>query len=147
MIEELKNELIKTYKEKFTKSAIIFSNACLSKDTTFMDLYLANDKTEVAYGYYNNDMFSISFRIKDLGNGQFLFENLAKSYKIRPTINKWLAYERTTLSFRKVQGNIDKITATFKKFVDKLEIALLEDIKNDLIHDEYKDLLNEKLVK
>ena len=101
----------------------------------------------MANGYKENDMFSIGFRIKDLGNNEFLFENLAKSYKIRPTINKWLAYERTTLSFRKNKGTIDKITKSFEKFVKSLELAIKEDIKNDLIHDNFKSLVMEKIGK
>lgn len=146
MIEELKNELITIYNKKFSKSAITFKKACFGTDTIFMDLYLANDKTELASGYFDNDMFNISFRIRDLGNGNFAFENLAKSYNIRPN-EKWLAYSHTELTFRKVVGTTDKVVKSFEKFVDRLEIALKEDIKNDLIHEDFKDLLNEKLAK
>lgn len=142
---ELTEKLAEIYGKYFKDSTITFRSGFLGDfSTIFVDLYLAKDETELINGYKENDMFKIAFRLKDNGNGNYLFENLSKCYFIKPK-EQWLAYSRTDLQFRKVNGNEQKIADTFEKFVIRLKEQLKADIQADFIHNNFKALLTEKM--
>lgn len=142
---ELTAKLAEIYGKYFKDSTITFRSGYLGDfSIIFIDLYLAKNETELTNGYKENDMFKIAFELKDNGNGNYLFESLSKCYFIKPQ-EKWLAYSRTDLQFRKVNGNEQKIENTFEKFVVRLKEQLQTDIQADLIHDNFKDLLAKKM--
>ena len=142
---ELTEKLAEIYGKYFKDSTITFRSGYLGDySTIFIDLYLAKDEKELINGYKENDMFKIAFKLKDNGNDNYLFESLAKSYFIKPK-EQWLAYSRTQLQFRKVNGNEQKIADTFEKFVIRLKEQLKADIQADFIHDNFKELLTKKM--
>ena len=57
----------------------------------------------------------------------------------------YLVYEGKKVAFRKTQGNEDKIITTFKKYVENLHNALVEDLKQGNIHENHLELVKEKL--
>ena len=142
---ELTEKLAEIYGKYFKDSTITFRSGFLGDyNIMFIDLYLAKDEKELMNGYKENDMFKIAFELKDNGNGNYLFESLSKCYFIKPK-EQWLAYSRTDLQFRKVNGNEQKIADTFEKFVIRLKEQLKADIQADFIHDNFKALLMEKM--
>lgn len=142
---ELTEKLAEIYGKYFKDSTITFRSGYLGdKGTIFINCYLAKDEHELINGYKENDMFKIAFKLKDNGNDNYLFESLAKSYSIKPK-ESWLAYSRTQLQFRKVNGNEQKIADTFEKFVIRLKEQLQADIQADLIHENHIELLNKKI--
>lgn len=140
----MENKLELVYKEFFKESKIRLSRSSFMNKVLFIQLYLAKDEKEEINGYFDNDMFSITFEITDNGQGNYTMEKLSSNYLIKP-ISKYMAYGRKQLPFRKTQGNEDKIIATFKKYVENLHEALLEDLEQDNIHENHVRLLKEKL--
>ena len=137
-------ELTEIYKKYFKDSTITFNGGYLGDKTTiFVNCYLAKNDKELINGYKENDMFSISFVIREK-NDTYDFENLSKSYLIKPQ-NKYLAYSRTMLKFRKINGDEQKIAKGFEKFIKNLKEQLQSDINNDLIHKNFIELLKSKI--
>lgn len=154
---EFKNNLIEIYNKVFRKSKVqVVANNNLYK-CIYINCYLANDKTELANGYAENDMFHIWFEI-DTENGEFkekitddmeLPENLVLSnnsnmIKIIPE-NKFMVYSNDKVAFRKTKGNAEKILKSFEKYVIGLYNKVCELENNGMIHDNYKELVNKKL--
>lgn len=110
----------------------------------WVQLYLAQDKSEEINGYFDNDMFSIILKIRENGENDYTMEKLNSSYLIKPT-SEYMAYGRRQLAFRKTQGNEDKIITTFKKYVGNLHKALLEDLEQGNIHENHLELVKEKI--
>ena len=141
---ELTEKLSEIYGKYFKDSTITFRSGYLGDySTIFIDLYLAKDEHELINGYKENDIFKVSFMLKNNGN-DYLLENLSKCYFIKPQEN-WLAYSRRELSFRKVKGNEQKIAESFEKFVIRLKEQLQADIQADLIHENHITLLTQKI--
>ena len=140
----MENKLELVYKEFFKESKIRLSRSSFMNNVLFIQLYLAKDEKEEINGYFDNDMFSITFKITDNGQGNYTMEKLSSSYVIKP-ISEYMVYGRKQLPFRKTQGDEDKIIATFKKYVERLHEALLEDLEQDNIHENHVRLLKEKL--
>jgi hypothetical protein len=123
----------------------------------YVNLFLAGSKEENSRSYWDNDMLHITFRIVT-PSGEFskdvtidselpeiiLIENVNKSYWLKPE-DKYSAYGRRKLSFRKAEGNVEKILQVFEKFCIALKKSLVEDLQNDLIHSNHKELLTKKL--
>ena len=107
-------------------------------------LYLAQDKSEEINGYFENDMFDIIFKITKTAENNYIMENNQNRYLVKPT-NKYLVYESKKVAFRKTQGNEDKIITTFKKYVENLHNALVEDLKQGNIHENHITLLTQKI--
>lgn len=139
---ESKLELV--YKEVFKNSKISLSKSDLAKNVLWVQLYLAQDKSEEISGYFDNDMFSITLKIRENGENDYTMEKLNSSYLIKPT-SEYMAYGRRQLAFRKTQGNEDKIITTFKKYVGNLHKALLEDLEQGNIHENHLELVKEKI--
>lgn len=132
------------YKEVFKNSKIELSTSNLAKNVLWVQLYLAQDKSEEINGYFDNDMFSITLKIRENGENDYTMEKLNSSYLIKPT-SEYMTYGRRQLAFRKTQGNEDKIITTFKKYVENLYKALVEDLKQGNIHENHITLLEKKI--
>lgn len=141
---ELTKEFESVYKKYFKDSTITFKTGYLGNTSTiFISCYLAENESELINGYKENDMFHISFELKDNGNDYVLI-NLSKCYFIKPLVS-YLAYSSVDIPFRKINGNKEKIIKGFEKFIIKLKEQLQLDIKNNLIHDNFTELLLKKI--
>lgn len=141
---ELTKEFESVYKKYFKDSTITFKTGYLGNTSTiFISCYLAENESELINGYKENDMFHISFELKDNGNDYVLI-NLSKCYFIKPLVS-YLAYSSVDIPFRKTNGNKEKIIKGFEKFIIKLKEQLQLDIKNNLIHDNFIELLLKKI--
>ena len=137
-------KLTEIYKKYFKESAITFNSGYLGdKSTIFINCYLAKNESELINGYKENDMFHILFKLKDNGNDYTLI-NLSKCYFIKPLVN-YLAYSSVEIPFRKVNGNEQKVVDSFEKFIIRLKEQLQADIKKNLIHRNFIELLNKKV--
>ncbi|MGL5329290.1 MAG: hypothetical protein ACRDD7_08480 [Peptostreptococcaceae bacterium] len=153
---ELCQAIEESYNEFFPSSAVcaaLHKNLYRSID---VNCKLAGSKDECINNYWENDMFSIRFRI-DGENGQLkgideeseLPEMLVlqienKSFTTKPE-NNYMAYGRIVLPFRKVKGDANKIFNTLEKYFSKLHDEVENALNNDLIHDNFKTLVIEKL--
>lgn len=148
-MKELKEDLYLIYKSYFKDSGIAirdYSNFLGNKKESFtVGLYLAKDSTEVASGIMGNDMLHIMFNIEksSLENNYFI-EAYQKSYAIKPE-NQYLYYSSRNLSFRRNSGDRDKILKIFEKFVKQLKNSIIEDYNNNNIHDNFIELVKNKL--
>ena len=141
----MENKLTKVYNEFFKNSKIkITKNSFSGDNVLWVQLYLAQNEQEEINGYFNNDMFSILFKITKTAEDNYTMENKQNSYFVKPT-NKYLVYESKKVAFRKTQGNEDKIITTFKKYVENLHNALVEDLKQGNIHENHITLLTQKI--
>lgn len=141
---ELTKEFESVYKKYFKDSTITFKTGYLGNTSTiFISCYLAENESELINGYKENDMFHISFELKDNGSDYVLI-NLSKCYFIKPLMS-YLAYSSVDIPFRKINGNKEKIIKGFEKFIIKLKEQLQLDIKNNLIHDNFTELLLKKI--
>lgn len=137
-------KLTEIYKKYFKESTITFNSGYLGDTSTiFVNCYLAKNESELINGYKENDMFNISFILKE-NNGLYTLENLSKSYLINPQ-SEFLVYSRKSLSFRKANGNEQKIADSFEKFIIRLKEQLQADIKENLIHEKFIELLKNKI--
>lgn len=141
----MEKKLTKVYNEIFKNSKIeISKNSFSGNNVLWVQLYLAQNENEEINGYFINDMFSILFKITKVEENNYIIENEHSRYNVKPT-NKYLAYENKKVAFRKTQGNEEKIITTFKKYVGKLHNALVEDLEQGNIHENYIELLKKKI--
>lgn len=142
----MKNRLENVYKEFFKDSKISITTSSFygNDNELWVRLFLAKDTSEVFNGIIENDIFNIIFKITLDGNNSVI-ENIHNRYHIKPT-NKYLCYESKKVAFRKTQGNEDKIIMVFRKYVEKLHNALLDDLKNGNIHDNHLELVKAKML-
>ena len=85
-------------------------------------------------------------KLTKVEENNYIIENKHSRYNVKPT-NKYLVYENKKVAFRKTQGNEEKIITTFKKYVGKLHNALVEDLEQCNIHENYITLLTQKIGK
>ena len=140
----MESKLELAYKEVFKNSKIALSRSDLAKNVLWVQLYLAQDKSEEINGYFDNDMFSITLKIRENGENDYTMEKLNSSYLTKPT-SEYMAYGRRQLAFRKTQGDENKIITTFKKYVENLHNALIEDLKQGNIPENHITLLEKKI--
>ena len=141
----MENKLTEVYEGIFKNSKIAITKNSFSGDNVlWIQLYLAQNEQEEINGYFDNDMFSILFKITKTEENNYIMENKQNRYFVKPT-NKYLVYEGKKVAFRKTQGNEDKIITAFKKYVGNLYNALVEDLKQGNIHENYLELVKEKL--
>ena len=144
-MENMEKKLTKVYNEIFKNSKIeITKNSFSGDNVLWVQLYLAQNEEEEINGYFINDMFSILFKITKVEENNYIIENKHSRYNVKPT-NKYLAYENKKVAFRKTQGNEEKIITTFKKYVENLHNALVEDLKQGNIHENHIELLKKKI--
>ena len=141
----IESRLMEIYEENFKDSKIAITKNSFSGDNVlWIQLFLAQNEQEEINGYFDNDMFGITFKITKTAENNYIMENKQNRYLIKPT-NKYLVYESKKVAFRKTQGNEDKIITTFKKYVENLHNALVEDLKQGNIHENHITLLKQKL--
>lgn len=141
----IESRLMEIYEENFKDSKIAITKNSFSGDNVlWVQLFLAQNEQEEINGYFDNDMFGIIFKITKTAENNYIMENKQNRYLIKPT-NKYLVYESKKVAFRKTQGNEDKIITTFKKYVENLHNALVEDLKQGNIHENHITLLKQKL--
>jgi hypothetical protein len=156
-VKTLLSEFEKSYHSHFQHSAISakFSKGIYS--SIYIRLYLANDKSELSGGYWDNDILTIIFCI-DTATGEFpreidleselpnnlVMENSSKHYHIKPPSSMY-AYGSRKLSYRKTTGEASKILASFDKFCDGLKKSLQDDLQAENIHPEHVQIVAAKL--
>ena len=141
----MENKLTEVYEGIFKNSKIAITKNSFSGDNVlWVQLFLAQNEKEEINGYFDNDMFSITLKIRENGKNDYTMEKLNSSYLIKPT-SEYMAYGRRQLAFRKTQGNEDKIITTFQKYVENLHKALLEDLEQGNIHGNHITLLTQKI--
>ena len=150
-IREFMEDVKRSYAKYFPKSRcnVVFRN--ILGNAVFIDCFLAGDKSELSYGYAENDMFKVSFMIDMNGAnsvdddfGERTIQCTAKHILTAPP-NRYLAYGRHDLSFRKASGDADKIIAKLDKFFAQLKDVVVDEYKNNNIADDYIDLVNDKI--
>ena len=141
----IESRLMEIYKGIFKDSKIAITKNSFSGDNVlWVQFFLAQNEQEEINGYFNNDMFDIMFKITKTAENNYIMENKQNRYLVKPT-NKYLVYEGKKVAFRKTQGNEDKIITTFKKYVENLHNALVEDLKQGNIHENHITLLTQKI--
>lgn len=141
----MESKLELAYKEVFKNSKIaIMKNSFSGDNVLWVQLLLAQNEQEEISGYFDNDMFDIIFKITKTAENNYIMENIQNRYLVKPT-NKYLVYESKKVAFRKTRGNEDKIITVFKKYVENLHKALLEDLEQGNIHDNHLELVKEKI--
>ena len=140
----MESKLELAYKEVFKNSKIVLSRSDLAKNVLWVQLYLAQNEQEEINGYFDNDIFGITLKIRENGENDYTMEKINSSYLIKP-ISEYMAYGRRRLPFRKTRGDEDKIITTFKKYVGNLHKALLEDLEQGNIHENHITLLTQKI--
>ena len=144
-VEIMENKLTEVYESIFKNSKIVITKNSFSGDNVlWVPLLLAQNEQEEINGYFCNDMFSILFKITKTAENNYIIENENSRYLVKPT-NKYLVYESKKVAFRKTQGNEDKIITTFRKYVENLHNALVEDLKQGNIHENHITLLTQKI--
>lgn len=144
-MENMEKNLTKVYNEIFKNSKIeITKNSFSGDNVLWVQLYLAQNKDEEINDYFDNDMFDIIFKITKTAENNYIMENKQNRYLVKPT-NKYLVYENKKVAFRKTQGNEEKIITTFKKYVEKLHNALVEDLEQGNMHENHIELLKKKI--
>jgi hypothetical protein len=145
------------YNKHFPQSKAFAKFDSLLYSSIYVNCFLAGSKEENSGGYWYNDLLNITFRIIT-PSGEFpkdvtadselpniiMIENVKKSYFLKPE-NQYMAYGRRKLSFRKAEGSAEKVLQVFEKFCIALKKSLMEDLKNDMIHNNHKELLTKKL--
>ena len=141
----IESRLMEIYEGIFKNSKIAITKNSFSGDNVlWVQLLLAQNEQEEINGSFYNDMFSILFKITKTAEDNYIMENEHSRYLVKPT-NKYNYYESKKVAFRKTQGNADKIITTFKKYVENLHKALVEDLKQGNIHENHITLLKQKL--
>lgn len=161
-VNELCEGIEKIWKEEFPNSMCSAYFSSNLWENIRIKCFLAGDKTENPSNYWDNDMLSFthSIGLSGLKNRQcamrgytkdseieheLCIEGQAYSYVISPPKGSYLCYGRTKLSYRKANGNAEKILDNFKKFVVKSKAKMLEDYNNGLISDTHIELFKQKL--
>ena len=146
----LQNELEKLYHKYFKDSRIIVTQRTIL-GRPFIDIrcYLAANKNELPHGISDNDMFRIHISleaVKDLPD-KIKFEYLSKSYIIKPVQDYYYcSYRNLTKRTRTLKRDIKIVLKEFDSLFKKLHDSLIEDIKNDNIHKNYKELLEKRII-
>jgi len=155
---QLITEIEKTYYNHFPKSKIFVKfNTNLYRSIS-ITCCLAGDKSENISGYWDNDILNVRFRIigekfKEFSKNVDLeseletvsLENYSKSYHVKPT-SPYMVYSSKQLSFRKIDGNPEKIIKSLDGFFIKLKNSLLADLETDNIHPNHLELVKNKIL-
>ena len=152
--EGFKARLQEIYYSKFPNSFCSVKLVKMLGRAITIDCFLANDVSELSHGYWQNDMFKISFWIHDMPNDFEVDDVLpdvmtltnASSHILITPENKYLAYDSVKVPFRKIVGNADKLISAFKKYVDRLYDIVNQQIANNKIPNNFVDIVNRKIV-
>lgn len=147
-MEDLKNDLKKIYNFKFKNSGVVihdYSNFWgNNKECFVIKLYLSENEKECANNIIENDMFNISFEVEKVGENEYILKAFDTSYVIIPSI-EYMYYGRKKVAFRKTKGDYYKILKAFTKFCGDLKESVIADIKGEKIHDNFKEIVKQKI--
>ena len=151
---EFRNRIIEIYHNKFPKSLCSVKLVKMLGRAITIDCFLANDVSELSHGYWQNDMFKISFWIHNMPNNFEIDDTLPdamtltndSSHILIVPENSYLAYSAVKIPFRKTVGNADKLISTFKKYVDRLYDIVNQQIVHNKITNNFVDIVNRKIV-
>ena len=157
IVHELITHIENSYYKHFPKSKIFVKFSINLYPSISIRCFLAGDKTENISNYWDNDILNIRFLIsgenfqefsRDINADSELnlisLENNDKSYRIKPD-SLYMAYGRRQLSFRKIQGNPEKIIKSLDDFFKKFKKSLLDDLNNGSIHKNDLDIVRNKI--
>ena len=158
-MEKLIKGIENNYKKHFPKSMISIDYSTGLYNNIRIKCYLAGNKAENSGSYWENDMLSIGFSIEtktgafskdttinsNIENMELVLKVSSKSYYIKPIKNIYQCFEQKKLQFRKIKGNNNKILKKLDVYFETLKATLKEDLKNNIIHENYKELLKEKM--
>lgn len=124
---QINYDLVKTIaetaknKSKFKNNGSVFlKKAALGKDTVFLDMFLANDKSEFINGISHNDPLNFAIGIYSQNDGSYIIEVNRQSYTITPQ-EKYMAFSSAKIGLRKSKPKDDK--ALENKLVDMFNKA------------------------
>ena len=153
--QEFINQIESNYSKYFNGLCKVKLSHNLYSDIT-VHCFLARDKTELSGGYYENDMLSIQFSITEVGKqlpkdltleselpSQLQMKIDQKSYYITPQ-EKYLAYSRVTLPFRKTKGTSEKLIKIIDNNFKKLHDSITEN--KNLIHKNFIEFVKNNLL-
>ena len=157
-VNEFIKEVKMSYSEQFPLSACAVEYSDNLYRSIGINCKLAGKKEENSGGYWENDMFHIRFSISapdaQLPKGTteetdlpevIQLEVWDKSYLTKPE-NKYMAYGRRRLKFRKTTGTPESIVKTLDKYFKAIRTQLEEDVKNENITADHIELLKAKLI-
>lgn len=151
-VQEFTNNVTSTYAKYFPHSK------CLAKlyrnlgKTIRIECFLAGDKHELINGYWDNDMFKISFSI-DLDRSAedtselpetIVLECDSHYYLTKPDVS-YMAYGSKNVPFRKVTGSPVKCLTALDKFFSRLKTSVVNDLHNDTLHSTHTKLVRHKI--
>lgn len=150
---EFRDEIIEIYHNKFPDSLCSVKLVKMLGRAITIDCFLVKDKSELSGGYWQNDMFKISFWIHNMPNDFEVDDVLPdvmtltndSSQILIVSENSYLAYDSVKVPFRKTVGNADKLISAFKKYVDRLYDIVNQQIAEGNIHKKFQDIVNVKI--
>ena len=155
-IKELREKTQESYGKYFTNSTCIVKPMKIIGEFITINIYLANNSNELFNGYKENDMIKMSFTLnhdsfKNLTDETELPVNMVltndnnNSFLTKPAV-EWACYGNKKVNFRKTIGDGEKIIKTLDKFFKRLHDSIKEELEKDNIHDNFKKLVEEKLI-
>lgn len=150
LFEEFKTQLENVWKKHFPKSKINIYVTSNLGNAIFIHTYLAENQNELSGGYSENDMIKDSFMITNFKDENNLetFEVFSANcgFMIKPEL-EWLYCSYKNIRFtKKKQENCDGFIKKFTKYVETLKSEIINCYNNNLIHDDYKKLVEEKII-
>lgn len=139
--EEFKTEIKSKYAENFNGACAVRKYVCLGKSIV-IDCYLAGEQEGTIS---DNDMLKVSLNIGLPDNFNYDADELPEkmimiawnnSYLIKPE-EKYLAFSRRKIPYRKTTGTADKLIQAAAKFFNRMYTLIREDYNSGNIHDNY----------
>ena len=156
-ISEFQVQIKDIYKKHFPESFVHVSHAKNLYNSIGISCCLAGGQDELSGGYWQNDMFHISFSVdadgselpRNLGADDELPEVLRlekwhSSYLIKPE-SSYMAFGREAVPYRRTTGDAEKLITAFDKFCGRLRNSVEQSVKDGKIHDSYAMLIPQKL--
>lgn len=133
--DEQVGSIKKLFHNYFNNSDIDIKNACLGRDTAFIDLYASEGDKERYNGYKENDILKCCFEVVKSGD-QFTIKALSHDYFIKPAAS-YYAYGSRSVPFRKASGaSFEVIIQALTRFLERLSDSLIKDVYENNIGDE-----------
>ena len=158
--QDFLNQIESTYATHFPNSKIFckYSQKSLFRNIS-ITCKLAGNNQEISGGYWDNDIFHITFFIGNSNGRQFLstmtldsdlpetlnLENHRKHYMTKPE-DVYCVYGSKKVSFRKAKGDAAKLITSLDKFFVRLKASVVDDLATDNIHKNHRDLVLAKIV-
>ena len=156
-ISEFRVQIKDVYKKHFPESFVHVSHNKSLYNSIGISCCLAGERDEESGGYWENDMFHVSFSVdadgselpRNLGADDELPEVLRlekwhNSYAIKPE-NKYLAFGREVVPYRRTTGDAEKLITAFDKFCGRLRNSIEQSVTDGKIHPDYAMIASQKL--